>query len=372
MLIQQHPLAGGTPGTVQELTSLHFGEPGRGPKVLVQAALHADETPGMLVVHHLRQRLASLEAEGLLAGEVVLVPVANPIGLGQRVLHDGLGRFDLASGENFNRHYADLTERAAQLAEPALGPDAEANVQVVRAALRQAVAEIDAAEPLPSLRRALLSLACDADLVLDLHCDCEAVLHAYTGTPLWPQAEALVRYLGAEATLLATESGDQPFDEACSQPWWRLAERWAGRFPLPLACLAVTVELRGYADVDHALALRDAQAILDFLAWRKVVQQAPPPLPPLKRPPQPLAGSMPVAAPCAGVLAFRARPGDLLRQGDLIAEVVDPLTGEQRPLLSPVDGLLYAREHRRFVTAGMRVAKVSGSQALRSGKLLSL
>jgi len=372
MHTQQHPLSGGTPGTARALTSLHYGPEGRGQKVLIQAALHADETPGMLVIHHLRQRLAALEAEDQLRGEVVLVPVANPLGLSQHLLHGGVGRFDLMSGENFNRHYPDLYGRAAELAEPALTQDTQHNVLQVRAALRQAVAEWQPANELQSLRRELLALACDADVVLDLHCDCEAVLHLYTGTPLWPQAEPLVRYLGAEVTLLATESGDQPFDEACSQLWWRLAERWQDRFPLPAACLAATVELRGLADVGHAQAQQDAQAILDFLAHRGVLALPAPPAPPLKRAPQPLAGSMPITAERAGVLAFAAQPGDELRAGDPVADLVDPLTGELHTLRSPVDGVLYAREHRRFATAGMRVAKVAGSQALRSGKLLSV
>jgi hypothetical protein len=49
-----------------------------------------------------------------------------------------------------------------------------------------------AAEPLRSevqaLRHHLLSLACDADVVLDLHCDDRAILHLYAD-PAW-QAEA--------------------------------------------------------------------------------------------------------------------------------------------------------------------------------------
>jgi len=34
--------------------------------------------------------------------------VANPIGLAQTLLHDQMGRFDFASGENFNRLYTDF------------------------------------------------------------------------------------------------------------------------------------------------------------------------------------------------------------------------------------------------------------------------
>jgi hypothetical protein len=40
-------------------------------------------------------------------------------------------------------------------------------------------------------------------------------------------------------------------------------------------------------------------------------------------------------------------------------------------LESPADGVLYARESRRFVLAGTRVLKVAGREPVRSGKLLS-
>ncbi|MBY0466263.1 MAG: succinylglutamate desuccinylase/aspartoacylase family protein, partial [Burkholderiales bacterium] len=92
MRVLEHPLISQSIGTQRTLTSLHFGEAGARPKVMIQASLHADELPGMLVAHHLRQHLAQAEANGELRGEVVLVPIANPIGLSQTVLHSQLGR----------------------------------------------------------------------------------------------------------------------------------------------------------------------------------------------------------------------------------------------------------------------------------------
>ena len=83
MQIRHHPLRGAPPGTQRRISSFHYGAGQL--KAYVQASLHADELPGMLVAHHLRQRLAGLEAEGQLLGEIVVVPVANPIGLGQSV-----------------------------------------------------------------------------------------------------------------------------------------------------------------------------------------------------------------------------------------------------------------------------------------------
>ena len=71
-------------------------------------------------------------------------------------------------------------------------------------------------------------LAHDADLVLDLHADNQAVMHLYTGTPLWPEVRDLAAELGARAVLLAEVSGGNPFDEACSGPWWALAAALSG------------------------------------------------------------------------------------------------------------------------------------------------
>ena len=104
MQIRTHPLQGSPLGTRREIVSFHYGPTDAGRKIYVQASLHADELPGMLVAHHLRLRLAALETAGRLRGEIVVVPVANPIGIGQSVLLTNIGRFELGSGENFNRH----------------------------------------------------------------------------------------------------------------------------------------------------------------------------------------------------------------------------------------------------------------------------
>ena len=204
MQLRQHPLPSPTPGTQRELVSLHYGRPGEGQKVYIQASLHADELPGMLTAWHLRRQFDALEAAGRLRGEIVLVPMANPIGLSQWWLQSHLGRFEGLSGENVNRHYPEHIEAAARHAEPRLGADAAHNVAVLRAALRTEIQAGSADTELKALRKTLMLLACDADVVLDLHCDAQAMMHLYTETPCWPQCEPLAAYLGAAVTLLAT------------------------------------------------------------------------------------------------------------------------------------------------------------------------
>lgn len=375
MIERRHSLIPPAPGTSRELLSLHYGPSDTGRKATIQASLHADEVPGLLVAHHLRRLLTELESRHSLRGEIVLVPFANPIGLAQRVLQSVEGRFDLVSGENFNRRYADLAQRACDVLVPQLGGAAAPSPAMVRAALRQACTELPATTELESLRRTLLSLAIDAEIVLDLHCDNEAVLHLYTTPELWPDVEPLARLMGARAVLLADGSGDEPFDEACSLVWPRIASELSRRLgrsvSLPPACAAITVELRGEADVRHELAASDAERIIEYLACRGLVDGPPAVLPPLLCEATPLAGSMPLEAPHGGVLVWLEEPGALLHRGQPLVEVVDPITGTTTTLASPAEGVFYARESRRFVLAGARICKVAGREALRSGRLLS-
>ena len=371
MRIRHHPLKGSPLATQREIVSFHYGPQNTGRKVYVQASLHADELPGMLVAHHLRQRLAVLEAAGRLRGEVVVVPVANPIGLGQTVLLANIGRFELGSGENFNRHYPALFSQVVPLVEGKLGDDEAANAQVIRAALRSLVAALPEDTELISQRKTLLGLACDAEVVLDLHCDAESLLHLYTGAALWPQAEPLARLTGARASLLADESGDNPFDEACSQTWWQLEAHFRGRHPVPMGCLSVTLELRGEADVAHPMASADAAALVAFLTHRGIVDGPVPELPPLREPATPLDATDVLRAPVSGVVVYVRELGDVIRAGEVVFEVIEPISGAVHPVASRTDGLFFARESQRYTRAGRALAKVAGAVAVRSGKLSS-
>jgi uncharacterized protein len=366
-------LAGTTPGHHCQLTVLRFGQAGQGPKAMIQAALHADEVPAMLVAQQLRVLLTELEAQGHLRGEVVLLPFANPLGLAQHHLGQHQGRFDLRDGINFNRQVPDVSDAAATALQGRLRTDstaATANTALVRQALRDAAAALTATDPAADLKRRLLQLAVDSDVVLDLHCDAQAVTHLYALTPQADWAAELGALLGAQAVLLATESGDSPFDEACSRPWLQLQARFPD-CPLPLGCFSTTVELRGESDTSHSLARQDALALIEFLRRRGVVAGTPAPLPTALCQPTPLAASEPITAPAAGVVVFHVEPGERVEAGAVVADLVDVQTGDVLPLRAASAGLLYARVATRWAHPGKRLAKIAGTTLVRSGKLLS-
>lgn len=359
--VQEIALPSDRTGTRRALTIHRFGTPGARPKVYVQGGLHADEIPGMVTASHLIQRLETTDV----AGEVVVVPLCNPIGLAQSIAGSAIGRYAVANGENFNRGFAALVDGATERLRGRIGPDPQANVVAVRAALTAVHAEMAPATELAALRHTLLGLALDADIVLDLHCDMEAVVHLYTGDALWPDAADLAAEIGARAVLLASDSGGDPFDEACAAPWWRLAERFAADGPIPPACLAATVELRGKADVSEALAAADADALFRFLSRRGVLRA------PVDDPPTPSCEATPLAAleritaPVPGIILFHTQPGALLRAGDPVADILDPTAPASRLTLhAGTDGLLMARSHLRFAGVGDLIASIAGTAPL--------
>ena len=373
-----HLLSGHSLGNQTTLSSFHFGMAGARPKAYIQASLHAEELPGMLAAHHLRALLEQAERENTLQGEVVLVPIANPIGLAQRLDYKAMGRFELGSSENFNRHYPDLAAAVFPIVEGRLGPDPRSNVAIVREAVANYVRDWQPATLLQSLRKTLVGLAFDADLVLDLHCDFEAVLHLYTETPCWPRLEPLARLLKARAVLLATGSGGASFDECFSGLWWQLADKLAAAgnatqapCPLPQACASTTVELRGETEVSHTLADADARAIFAYLVHIGVVAGDEPPLPELACSPTPLAGAQTVKAPTAGIVVFTAQPGDYLQAGDPVAEIIDPIANTAFTVQAEVAGVLYARTYQRYALSNDKLANIAGSEPYRSGNLLS-
>jgi predicted deacylase len=372
MQVHHHPLVGASLGTGRAITSYRFG-PDDGaacPKVYIQASLHADELPGMVVAWYLKRRFAELEAAGQLAARVVLVPLANPAGLNQHWFGAQMGRFEMRSGQDFNRRFPGLGPELAMQLRHRLTGDETYNARLIRAALRDALAARKPATELDSQRLELMKLACDADLVIDLHCDWEAVAHLYTTPEAWPAVEPLARYLGSEAQLLADVSGGEPFDEACASAWRYLRGAFDGRYPVPPGVTPVTLELRGVRDVSHETAARDAQAIVDYLTHIGMIDGDAPELPPLRHPATPLAGCEYVHAPVSGVILHRREVGETVRAGETIAEVLDPLDDRLVPLFAQSDGVLYARHWTRFATAGMLVARIAGESAARTGDLL--
>lgn len=356
-------------GNERQLSVFRFGSGER--KAYIQASLHADELPGMRTAWELKKRLGELEAKGLLNGVIELVPVANPMGLGQLMQGAHQGRFEVGSGKNFNRDFVELSAPLAAGLADRLGDDAHANIRLIRQAMSDHLAALPpASSQLQGLQRLLLSHACTADVVLDLHCDCEAAMHMYALPQHWPQWRSLAAHLDMKVGLLAEDSGGSSFDEACSLPWLRLSRLFPDA-QIPLACLATTLELGGQSDTRREDAIACAEGILAFLAEQGLISGEWPAAQHDACEGMPLEGTEMLFAPHAGVVSFLRSPGDWVEKGDELFEVINPLSDVVSIVRAGTSGVLFAVERLRYAQAGFWLAKVAGREALRHGHLLN-
>lgn len=373
--IERIPLPSPSPGTERHLVVHRFGRKDARPRVWLQAAIHADELPGPLVLHHLMVRLAEADRNGMIPGEIMVAPLANPVGLAQVVGSVLQGRYALDGSGNFNRGFIDLRDDLETAMAGKLGDDAAANVTAIRAALESLLAGQKADDESAILKLSLHRLAATADIALDLHCDDQAALHIYCGPRQADAFADLAARLGAAALLMAEDSGDTPFDEALTRPWWRLIERHPDK-PIPAdAMLSCTVELRGRADIDDATAQRDANSIFDWLQGRGAISGTAAPAPPATCQATPLDGVGPVRTPHAGLWVPCVEPGTRVAAGEVVGYLVDPMLpadAGRLALKAPVTGMMFARMRPDLAKPGDRVAKIAGPESIpeRRGKLL--
>ncbi len=366
-----------TPGTRRHIAFHRFGKSGARPKAYLQAAIHANELPGAMALHHLMPMLAAADRARRIKGEIVVVPTVNPIGLAQLVGNNHLGRYELLGRENFNRNWLDLSGPVAERTGRKLGRDAAANVDVIRRAAQAALAALRPTNELQALRAAVMKLSVDADIVLDLHCDMQAALHLFISRKDWPgAAQALAADLGAAATLY-----NDPYPESLtfsgvhSALWARLAGRFSGA-RIPQACLSATVEYRGQLDVNHRFGASDARNLYRFLVRRKIIAGRAGNLPRLKAQATPIAGMDVGYCPRPGILVFHAREGDRVRKGMAVCEVIDPADPRgpraRTQMLAGTDGILFSRRpDGRLAWPGMVAYRIAGARELAHRKGMS-
>lgn len=331
---------GDTPGITFSLPVIRFaGTIATAPKTYMQAALHAEELPGVAALHFLVPMLEAAGKRGDILGEIVIVPKANPVGAAQYLNGQNEGRFDLASRANFNRDY------------PLISGDE-------RESLLDGLDGLLAAD---RLKRHLLHMATGADLMLDLHCDDESQLYAYLHGAYWPAAKDLAESMGLEAVLLS-DGKSSAFEDAVTHAWQHGPERtgkaWhEGR-------LSLTMEFRGLADVDPVLGRMDAEGLYAFLQRRGALAGEPIRSEAFDGPVAGLDYVQMVDSPASGMVLFEREYGETVEKGDHLATIVTTpgdVSGDVR-VLAPVQGTIVTRVTKRFVRRTDNLMKIASKE----------
>lgn len=365
--IYSHTLPSATLGTQRILKAHHFGEQGARPKVYLQAGLHADEWPGFLVLNSLIKLLKDADEKGLIQGEIIIVPVANPIGLAQNFHGYIPGRFAFSDGGgNFNRNWPQLGEKVKKRLKGEVSADGQENVSLVRSIMAQELAALPENTELQGMKKTLLALSMDADEVLDLHCSGEASMHAYVAQEFEEHFKPLLALLGAKVGLSELETGAASFDETNVSVWRTLKSDYAHL--IPWGCRSLTVELRGENDISDEYATQDAQALFAYLVLRNVIAGEAPVIDDSAVVYYPLDAMDLVKTPSAGIVCYRKNIGATVEAGEVIGEVVDLMADDvdasRYPLVARADGVFFARVQRRLVVRGESIAKIAGREHL--------
>jgi predicted deacylase len=333
-------ITGDTLGVEWRIPVLKFAGTGAGaPKVYIQAALHAGELPGVAALHFFIPMLEEAEKRGELMGDVTIVPKANPIGAAQYLYHELQGRFEQGSRTNFNRDFplVPLSARDQLTAEPHkhLATD--------------------------NLKRQLLAMALEADLVLDLHCDDESVIYSYMHQDYWPTSMDLAESFGLEAVLLS-DGESSAFEDAVSFAW-RNGDN-SGRKNWADGRLSITMEFRGLRDVYGDVGRRDAEGLMSFLKRRGVVAGEPSRREPFKGAVAGLDYVQMVNAPVGGMLLFEKEVGVSVKEGERVAVIV-PVPGDPSHdvvVTAPCDGTIVTRVRNRVVRPTDNLMKIASDK----------
>jgi predicted deacylase len=360
-----------TPGTVTEFTWYAIGPADAPEKVHLQAALHADEHPGTMVLHHLLPMLREADDRGLLRARFTVMPIVNPLGLQNLSFRQHIGRYDTQTGVNYNRRWPDLFSLIRSQLAGRLKEDERFNVNLIRKSVAQWIESQQPRTAAEQLRLLILRECHDAEFVLDLHCDSDSLLHIYTSPELMPELQDLSDWMGAAATLTAADSGGGSFDEVLPQLYRKVAQANPGK-PVPMATATATLEYRGQADVFDPHGADDARRLWGFLCGRNLIDADPGERPRSAPAATPFEATEIVRVDRPGLVAYRVGLGDRVTKGEPIADLI-ALDGPEAfmarmPIMAGTDGFVLSRALSKYATRGAGIAKIVGTQPLPARK----
>ncbi|MCP4492302.1 MAG: succinylglutamate desuccinylase/aspartoacylase family protein [Gammaproteobacteria bacterium] len=362
-------LRGDSPGKTTEVNYFRIGPQHAGKKVYLQAALHADEQPGILVLHHLLEMLRLADQAGELKAEFVLFPMVNPLGMSDIEFGQHQGRYDRDSGVNHNRQWPDVCAAISDQLGDKPGPDAVENIKLVRQTVDEWLKTLPSIKARDQWRQLVMSESYDADYVFDLHCDDESLLYIYAVPQIAVSMQQLANYTGAMATLLAEDGGGNSFDEVWPGLWIKLAQRYP-KLAIPMPVKACTLEYRGKIDTFDSLNQQDADNLFGYFQGEGLIGGSAQGKPIEAPAATDLRATEIVRAEHAGLVAYHVGLGERVETGQKIADLIH-LEGEQAmvgrtPVLAGTAGLILSRNTHKYVWRGAVITKIVGDKIIES------
>lgn len=320
-------------GSPIDLWHYEIAGEGHGPSVYLQASVHGAEVQGNATLYE----LVKIIKNNKLLGSVRFIPLANPVGTNQKRGTSTSGRFDPVTGNNWNRGYFDFNKVSENSWNSVLGLikgeldkgfGLEAKVLFKKWMREILTTEIEKLSGPYSLSYEKLMLytiqreALAADMVIDLHTGPVACEYLYA-----PESCSQSAYdLHAALTIEIPHEFGGAMDEAAFMPWHLLKEKLeAESLAAPASFEAYTLELGSEEYIDFNKARSQARRIAHFLFKRGILEHDVllPEDEPKARYQRPLSHFKTIFAPKAALYDFKAKPGDRIEAGDILATGID-------------------------------------------------
>ena len=264
MISKSIPIRNLADGTTSSIQMFDFqGTNPQAPSVYIQSSIHAAETQGYAVILLLIEHFAKHPP----LGNVTLVPLANPYATNCNMEEYTFGRFDPATGNNWNRYYVDMRPLVEDFFAAHEHEQMTTLVPLFKQVLQKHLLSMQQKQRsyAEKLAVTLQNLASSSDIVLDLHCDTSSVPYVYS--PKY--ASSSIQALGMSFILEMDNVFTGAFDGAIFCPWLTLTDIYNTHHtdaPVTPPVTAFTIELGGQEQVNLQEARTQVQGILRYLS----------------------------------------------------------------------------------------------------------
>ena len=282
------------------------GKNPKAKKAYLQSSIHGAEHQGNPVIHHLIEFFKKNPP----LGDVTLVPICNPVGMDHKSGEYTDGRYETATGDNWNRAYLDVATPLEDLKGNYTVPELKSEMlKAIRKKLKSGVSFPQ------KLALTLQEMAMQADVVLDLHNANVSLPYVYSADMCLKDAV----YLGFKHILSMPTTFGGALDEAICAPWAKLQKRHGLKDEaLPQG---YTVELGGQERISLEAGKNECANVIEFFKHHGIVSgRAKTPAPAMVCD---LADYKTIYAPRGGLYDYKIETGSVIKKGTLMAECLN-------------------------------------------------
>lgn len=330
----------------------------KAPSVYMQASMHASELQGNTVMVELLEYFKKYQPKG----NVYLIPQCNPIGKDVFIGAGHQGRFDSATGDNFNRYYnypkIDYKTFVKEYIKSSIEEYKKAFEELLQTQIQKELANEWELSRARRLNLIVQQEAQKADFVLDLHTDTDAITYLYTAEFAKETAEKF----GYKHTLVIdNDQAGGALDEAIFNPWWQLAQEFKkqGRDEYVLK-EGYTLELGSEEYINFEDAKMQSQGILNYLSSKNIIDS------PFKTDRlhkdiihNDISNYKHIKAVEGGLYEWFINAGDEFKAGDVIGQYIQTATMQKKDLALPSGGVVISIHNTGAVCQGSQLLNLA-------------